>query len=165
MRLVEVNLENCQRAIELAKKHLEQSDAPKYIKKIGKSISPVFLFDTKKKKYLGEAWAVSERCHDIVRLHYGIVASKFKTKRIKQRNYFLIITMFPNAFTAWGKTRRSYLNQVIFHEFSHLLDICARKQIAGNWSVASKDVDHDEHWQKISRWCGATKGAHASGTI
>jgi len=155
MALVRVNHDSCLKALKAAQKHFQCSSAPVRLKKLARTITPiVFITHTKQKdEWLASAFGMSVRVRDKYRTKLQLKESEYPSTDIGGRRYYLLIEVFPKAFSKLQIVSWRYLKRVMAHEIAHLLHSCTEKQ-GGNFTVSNPVTDHDAQWQKISRWYG-----------
>lgn len=152
--LVRINEENCYKALRAVERRFQRSSAPERLKQVARTINPLVFVCGRRGNTLGQAVGISLRSFDSLRIRYNLRESVHPSTKIGDRRYFMIIEINPLAFSKLRMTRWKYLCRVFGHEYAHLIDTVYRKQTWGATTGSDPETDHDEHWQKISLWCG-----------
>jgi len=72
---------------------------------------------------------------------------------VGNRGYYMLIDVYPKAFSKLEMTSWRYLKRVIGHELAHCIHTATERQ-NGYYTESDPATDHCEEWAQISRWCG-----------
>ena len=138
------------KAYRLALKRFLQSPAPRDLKQVAKRVVPNFIISNKPRAgYHGLAWACTSKSHDKVFKKYP--PSNLTPVLINGRFFYC----FVEVNIGLNKVpSREFINNLVSHEWAHLVDITVNGFVERNYSIGSDLIDHYYFWQLLHRWSG-----------
>jgi hypothetical protein len=143
-----------EKALRTAKSNFARSKAPESLKELVNNITPIFGFNKKKFQWWALAYCKTKIDNDLYLnrclRETGEVPHLYISKR--RRLYSVIVI---NGIM--DKIDYSFLKEIVFHEFAHIVDFHIRGSIHenNNYGVTIGE-EHDMNWSKLSRWMGAS---------